>query len=37
MSIREFANTVEDKSYKTWMLKKADWLDPTIQQDDEIL
>ena len=37
MRIRKYATAISDEKYKEWALQKADWLDPTVDRDDEIL
>ena len=37
MRIRKYAAVISDGKYKDWALQKADWLDPTVAKDDEIL
>ena len=37
MQIRKYATAISDKKYKDWSLQKADWLDPTVGSNDEIL
>ena len=37
MRIRKYAAVISDEKYKEWALQKADWLDPTVAKDDEIL
>ncbi len=37
MQIRKYASTISNKKYKDWVLQKADWLDPSVARNDEIL
>lgn len=37
MRIRKYAAVISDGKYKDWALQKADWLDPTVDRDDEVL
>lgn len=37
MQIRKYTATISDEKYKDWASQKADWLDPTVAKNDEVL
>ena len=37
MQIRKYTTAISDKKYKDWSLQKADWFDPTVTSNDDIL